>query len=252
MNDSAQSQSTPSGIVREIEKLRRNLLDIGTRNRLISAPLRSSRANVLEIVDEKADEVFRALWHDGSTFTFLPNETPQPKAQDGEGAVAIYLPPDDEIENGIAVRHKDNKLQTRLGAEALQKRLLALQRDSVLFEEEQGANILFLAVGFLKWFEADKSDVERFAPLLLVPVSLERDKVRSRFRLRRREEDIEANLSLREMLEQDFAITLPDLPESEDWQPTDYFKAVADTISTKQGWVVQQDESLLGFFSFSK
>jgi hypothetical protein len=51
-----------SGLCAEIEKLRRNLLDIGTRNRLISAPLKSSRANVLEIIDEKADEVFSALW----------------------------------------------------------------------------------------------------------------------------------------------------------------------------------------------
>lgn len=252
MNDSAPSQSNPSGIVREIEKLRRNLLDIGTRNRLISAPLRNSRGNVLEVIDEKSDEVFQAMWRDGSTFTFLANEMPQPGAQDGEDAVAVYLPPDDDAESGVAVRHKDNKLQTRLGAEALQKRLLALQRDSALFEEEQGANILFLAVGFLKWFEAGKPEVERFAPLLLVPVSLERDKVRSRFRLRRREEDIEANLSLRAMLEQDFAIALPDLPEGEDWRPTDYFKAVEETISTRQGWAVQRDAILLGFFSFSK
>ncbi len=97
----------------------------------------------------------------------------------------------------------------------LQKRLLTPQRESVLIEEEQGANVLFLAIGFLKWFEADNSDVERFAPLILVPVRLDRDRVRSRFWLQRREDDIEVNLSLRAKLKQDFEIELPDLPDDE-------------------------------------
>ena len=33
-----------------LEKLRYNLLDIGTRNRLINAPLKNARANALEVV----------------------------------------------------------------------------------------------------------------------------------------------------------------------------------------------------------
>ena len=246
-------------LVQQIEKLRRNLLDIGTRNRLISAPLRSSRANVLEIVDEKADHVFAALWRDNSAFTFIHNETHQPSPQADteftgadEGAIAVYIPPDDAVENGATTRHGDTKLQTRLQAEPLQKRLLTLQRDSYLFEEEQGTNILFFAIGFLKWFEADSSDIERFAPLLLIPVALERDKVRSRFRLRRREEDIEVNLSLQAKLKQDFGISLPELPDSDDWLPTDYYRLVGDAISTKARWAVEQDSMLLGFFSFSK
>jgi hypothetical protein len=73
----------------------------------------------------------------------------------------VYVPAEEPSEEGVASRHKDNRLQTRLLAEPLQKRLLTLQRDSALFEEEQGVNILFLAVGFIKWFEADSSGVER-------------------------------------------------------------------------------------------
>jgi Protein of unknown function (DUF4011) len=207
-----------SGLVAEIEKLRRNLLDIGTRNRLISAPLKSSRANVLEIIDERADEVFSALWRQGATIGFAANETPQPSESTSgehpeESIGPVYVPIDDAGENGIASRHRDNKLQTRLQAEPLQRRLLTLQHDSDLFEEEQGANVLFLAIGFLKWFEADSSDIERFAPLLLIPVTLQRDKVRSRFRLKRRDDDIEVNLSLQAKLKQDFGIDLPELPE---------------------------------------
>ena len=39
---------------------------------------------------------------------------------------------------------------------------------------EQGVNVLFVAFGFLKWFEAEHSDEPRLSPLLLVPVCLER------------------------------------------------------------------------------
>ncbi len=38
---------------------------------------------------------------------------------------------------------------------------------------EQGVNVLFVAFGFLKWFEAEHSDEPRLSPLL-VPVCLER------------------------------------------------------------------------------
>jgi len=39
---------------------------------------------------------------------------------------------------------------------------------------EQGVNVLFVAFGFLKRFEAEHSDEPRLSPLLLVPVCLER------------------------------------------------------------------------------
>lgn len=248
-------------IARQIETLRRNLLDIGTRNRLVSAPLRSTRANVLEVIDEHADHIFSSLWREGAALTFVHNDTVQPVATDNaeiagandvSNVVPVYVPAEESDEEGATSRHKDNRLQTRLQAEPLQKRLLTLQRDSALFEEEQGANILFLAVGFIKWFEADSSDVERFAPLLLIPVTLERDRVRSRFKLKRREEDIEVNLSLQAKLKQDFGIDLPELPEGEEWSPSDYYPLVEHAISTKGRWTVERDSMLLGFFSFSK
>ena len=43
-----------------------------------------------------------------------------------------------------------------------------------LLEEEQGVNNLFLAVGFLEWFDPNTPDKSRYAPLLLIPVELER------------------------------------------------------------------------------
>ncbi|WP_053005979.1 DUF3320 domain-containing protein [Kiloniella spongiae] len=240
-----------------LEKLRQNLLDVGTRNRLISAPFKNARANALEIVDELSDEIFRLLWTEGKSFTFLsnPDEKNEKTQQQNDDSQPVYIPPEEEIikdKTGLAARHIDTKLQTRLYKETLQKRLIALSRDSNLFEEEQGVNILFLGIGFLKWFDSRSSDIERFAPLILLPISLQRDQVRSRFKLKKRDEDIEVNLSLRAKLNEDFDISLPDFPANEDWTPSDYFSLVSKAITQKDQWSVEPDRILLGFYSFSK
>ncbi len=98
----------------------------------------------------------------------------------------------------------------------MQKRLLSLFHDARTLEEEQGVNILYLAMGVLKWFEDDNSDVERYAPLILVPVSLERGSANERFKLRWRNEDITANLSLQAKMKEDFGLVIPDLSEDDD------------------------------------
>jgi hypothetical protein len=118
-------------------------------------------------------------------------------------------------------------------------------------EEEQGVNILFLAVGFLRWFEDERSEIAREAPLLLIPVALTRDNARSTFRLVVREDDLAPNLPLQERLK-DFGIDLPGIPASEDWVPTRYFASVRRAIGAQPRWSLDERGIMLGFFSFSK
>ena len=128
---------------------------------------------------------------------------------------SVFLPTEDIGPDAtVAARHSDKKLQTRLNADRLQKKLLTLYRDAQTLEEEQGISVLFLALGFLRWYESDSSRIERFAPLLLLPVDLERDSARGRFRLIFRDQDLEPNLSLRALLSSDFDLTLPDFPKA--------------------------------------
>ena len=54
-------------------------------------------------------------------------------------------------ERGVARRHSDTRLQTRMTSKGLQKRLLDLYGDARTLEEEQGVNVLYLALGMLKW-----------------------------------------------------------------------------------------------------
>jgi hypothetical protein len=71
---------------------------------------------------------------------------------------------------------------------------------SEIAEEEQGINILYVAIGFLQWFEDERSDVKREAPLILVPVTLVRDRRRSTFDLKFREDDTATNQAIQERL----------------------------------------------------
>ena len=47
-------------------------------------------------------------------------------------------------------------------------------------------------------------------------------------------------------------MTLPDIPEDEEWCPSDYFAAVHEAIATKCRWSIDPNGVELGFYSFSK
>ncbi len=237
-----------------LESARRSLIETGKRNRLIHTP-RGKKAKLLEIVDEKADQVVATLVRRRADMTFLPGApSRQPDGEsvvDDDRDIGVYEPPDDDT-TGAAERHNDSRLQTRLTPEGLQKRLLGLARDQVTIEQEQGINVLFLAVGFLRWFDPREPEAQREAPLLLLPVDLVRESGRSAFRLRLRDDDLSENIALQEMLRTDFGIILPALPESDEWSASDYFALVREEIRSQPTWSIDDDAVVLGFFSFSK
>jgi very-short-patch-repair endonuclease len=250
--------SGENSIHAKFEKARHELLDLTARNRLINTSRSPSKSGRLEIVDEISQEVFRHLFTENKVMSFLPKAgsaaegTEEPQTDED---LYLFAQPDDENEfdaNGLAARHTDNKLQTRLTSEGLQRRLLKLFYESRTYEEEQGVSILYLVLGFLKWYESDKSDKERFAPLLLIPVELERKTAGARFTLRYAGDEITTNLSLQAKLKLDFGINLPDIPDTDDLSPDDYFEDVQKEIESKPRWEVLPNDSVLWFFSFAK
>jgi hypothetical protein len=64
-----------------------------------------------------------------------------------------------------------------------------------------------LALGFLKWFDSDQAE-ESFAPLVLVPVTMISVPGGDGYLLRGRDDEIVANISLREKLKTNFGIQL--------------------------------------------
>jgi very-short-patch-repair endonuclease/RecA/RadA recombinase len=237
---------------------RRALLDSGTRNRLIHIPLRTKTIRAIEIVGATSAEVFGHLG-DGKRFSFLPAavaETPAAEAPAADEDAPVQAAPpaarSADKRAGSQPRQSDAGLQTRLSAEGLRKRLLDIWYDARTLEEEQGVNILFLAFGLLTWFEDDKSDVERFAPLVLLPVRLERSSAAERFHLVWRSEPPSPNVSLQAKMNDEFGLTIEDFGDEDDVDITAYMAGIAETVSQKSRWSVQPDAMVLGFFSFSK
>ena len=227
---------------------RQQLVDIGKRNPLTNTPLDSARARHLEIVDELSNQVFNRLVEERKKFTFLPMSLDSAITESTDQEV--YVP--DEVEGALLEKHTDSKLQTTLSPDGLHKKLLSLYRKTRRIEEEQGINVLYLALGFLKYFDSGKSERPFYGPLILVPVDLERSSVRSQFSLVGRDDDIEPNQSLTSLLDSDFGMLLPQLGEEGKETPMFYCRRVEETIATKDRWSVQLNRMVLGFFSFGK
>lgn len=123
----------------KLERARTELLDLSARNRLLSIPRSAKSAKTLEIADERGQEVFRLLVKEGKAFTFLAGRGEVLEGEDGEDEIAeLAQPEDDGIDaRGVANRHADTKLQTRLTAAGLQKKLLDLYYDARTLEEER-------------------------------------------------------------------------------------------------------------------
>jgi hypothetical protein len=234
-------------ISRVLEAARRKLLETGTRNRLIHVNRANQRANCLNVINERSEDIFALLRVQAKRMRF--KAMGKDKVEDGQ-EMLLSLSSDDR-EPG-ADRYGDNFIETPLGPEALARRLLRLAHDAKTAEEEQGLNILYLAMGFLRWRESPTSEIQREAPLVLIPVQLVRNERTSTFDILSRDDDITTNLPLQERLRQDFGIVLPEIEESEEWSPSRYFELVADAVSGQPSWLIDADGMQIGFFSFAK
>lgn len=232
---------------------RRKLLETGTRNRLIHVNRANQRANTLNIINERSDDTFGILRDQAKRMRFKPTGKDRKPGEEDEASQFTLLPMEMEVASEAGPeRFTDQFLETPLGPEAQARRLLRLASDARTAEEEQGLNILYLAIGFLKWRESSSSEVWREAPLVLLPIELVRNERTSTFDIRAREDDITTNLPLQERLRTDFGIVLPEIDETEGWQPPGYFAQVSDAVSGQPGWTVDADGMQLGFFSFAK
>ncbi len=238
-----------------LHEARIRLIETGTRNRLVHVNRKAKRPATLAIVGADVETAFERLVRSQATFRFAadPAATDRERrsAKDGDDHDEVELVADDARQISTDVTPRD-VFQTRLGESGLQKRLTKFAREAKTLEEEQGINILYLAIGFLRWFEDENSQVAREAPLILVPVTLKPDIRRSTYTLTVREDDISTNLPLAERLRDQEGLTLPEISDGDDWRPADYFEAVAEAVGSRERWTIDRNGIELGFFSFAK
>ena len=199
------------------------LLQLDRRNNLINFKPNRAVTILNRTPDGLADELLRA--RSGLRFDYI-----EPHRRTDE------LPDQPDIRGD---------LDTDLPLGELQRRLSRLRKRDKEFEEEQGLNVLFVAMGVLHWIDEDGETT--LSPLLLIPCDLERASPRDPFRLRREDDDATDNATLRHKL----GLAGIALPEFADMAPNQYFAAVEAAVRTRREWRVTPD-TYLATFAYSK
>lgn len=242
------SVDTPEG---RVARWKSKLLDLTLRNRLLNfKPVKTSLrlicpdpAGLEDILSEGTEFKIRAL-------------PPVMSGADNRDA-AVYaarngLSALDALASDALGRHE---IIVDVPPDNLDARLLEIFRAAGTGLEEGGANTLFLVFGLLQWKDEENAESHHLAPILLVPVTLTRQSVRSGFRLTRHDDDALVNPTLIQKLWQDFQLKMPSLDVMPlDDKGIDVAKVLQTfrlQVGELKGWEVK-DQVHLGIFSFTK
>ncbi len=255
---------TPNCVNEELRlplaEVRKDLLDFGLRNPLLNYRLLKTRG--LEFPEANPAEVFRLLVTEGAELSFLPIEGMQQTgvlyelegdSQDDRRSIVRARPGRrTRTPQQAGFRSNPNELPTGVSEKELEKRLLATYYAAKSSIEEQGVNTLFISLGMLIWQDSRNADEAHRAPLLLIPVELERLSAGEGFRLKYSGDDVAPNVCLLEYLKQSFGLALDELSDSEEIDVDAYFHSFGKAVSKQEGWSVDPESIALGFFSFAK
>ncbi len=242
------TEDTPEG---RLSRWKSKLLDLTLRNRLLNyKPTKST----LQFVAPDLASLEDAL-SEGSEFKIRPlpslMEGTDPRMAQVHTNRGGRTPIDDMAVEALANR----ELLARVPAEALDGNLLSIFSAARTGLEEGGANTLYMAIGLLRWTEAEKSDAAHSAPILLVPVSLQRQSVRSGFRLSRHDDEAIVNPTLLQLLKSSFEMRIAGLETvHSDDKGIDVAKVLqAFRLAVREipKWEVLE-QAHLGIFSFTK
>ncbi|MEE9339800.1 MAG: DUF4011 domain-containing protein [Methylococcaceae bacterium] len=189
-----------------IENWKRQLLDLTMRNRLLNFTARA-RAIEINCTDPAAledmlaeNEKFKIISNDALKRNSDPRSERLHLQQNGEDLLTQQL--NQHLLKKELVANKEGKKLT--------SDLLELYRLARVSIQEGGANILYIALGFLSWTRGKDSKRHR-APLILIPIEITRKSVNSGFKLQAHEDEPRFNPTLLEMLKQDFGLEIPEL-----------------------------------------
>lgn len=240
--------ATPEG---RLDRWQRKLLDLSTRNRLLNVKYGPTAIRLL--CPEPAAVEDRLAAGDSFRIAAIPlmeggagRDTELHMERTGEDLEPLYAR--EALERG--------EILSPLPAEKLDSQLVDLYRRSQVDLSEGGANTLYLAIGFLVWKKSGSDARQYRAPLILLPVKLSRRSVRSGVKLSSHEDEPRFNLTLLQMLRQDFKLDIPELtgPLPLDESGIDVpliWNLVRRAVRDTPGFEVAPDV-VLGVFSFAK
>ena len=226
----------------------RKLLDFSLRNNLLNTRLGKKVIPFISFEIEHLEDHLQA----GEDYSITP--TPGKKLNPNAEGMYDSAKQATDYQACVSELIHNHKIASYLTDTELQDALKHVYRTARTSLEENGANSLFLALGMLRWYETAKSEQPRYAPILLLPVDIVR-KSGNHYIIRKRDEDIFLNITLIELLKQNFGLnmdTLKVLPKDESGVDVKLiFTYFRRAIIEQKKWDVLE-ESMLGLFSFNK
>ncbi len=227
----------------------RRLLDLTTRNGLLNVRFYK---NTLRLMVSSLSDVVQLLESDHE-ISILD------RPHDWDGGVnsrdlGERISATDPILKSLHKDAQGDKLRSYQDGKKLPKTLTELYRSSRLAIEESGANTLYVALGFLKWFDPTKAK-PFFAPIVLYPIRLERRSANKGYYMTSRDEDLLLNETLFEFLKQNYNIELPDISaaiHNEKGVDIRYIlAAVRKAVMEQDHWDVVE-EATVSIFEFNR
>ena len=228
-----------------IEKWKRHLLDLSLRNRLLnyqpnkkSVPIQIPDLTALEMGLSSRESY--AVLHRSREMSTADRTSGRSGKND-----APYL----------LKELKERRLRTSMDKKELNSRLLDIYRTSRLSVEETGANILYLAVGFLRWFDKTTPDRRLRAPILLLPLTIDRDPQTKSFAIKAVGAEPRINVTLLEKLKTDFKQNITGLEEiydkNSDLDIPGVLARWTNVAAQHKDWSLESG-ACIGLFSFTK
>lgn len=228
----------------------RKLLDLTTRNRLLHVP---DNAKVVSLLCPDP-----AVLEDRLSAGRKIKVAPLPDLEAGGRDAKLYRQQTStnlQQEYAREALNRGEVLSTFEKAK-LEASLIELYRKARSDLEEGGANTLFLSLGSLRWKKAAEDPRQYRAPLILLPVKLERKSAISGVSLLAHEDEPRFNLTLLELLRHDFELRIPGLGgtlpgDDSGVDVVGVWNMVRRAVRDLPGFEVVEDV-MLGTFSFAK
>lgn len=240
---------------KKLDKWADLLLDTGKRNNLIN--FKDTRVSTVEVLLPTCNELFERI--DGATSfeVFDPKvfEEDNPGEPFGPERLQIEAPEESDISDGKSaflaqysekIKRKNQLLLYNAAANPLTA-VKNIDKKAREFIEETGVNVAYMAFGFIHWKESASSDYAFRAPVLLVPIQLERASAVEPYFIKSSEDDIIVNPTFSYKMDAEHGVKLP---EYNDEGLTAYLEKVRHLVAKLQ-WTVTA-ECKIGIFSFLK
>ncbi len=223
----------------------RRLLDLSMKNTLLHFQAGKS---VVHLATGDLDETLELLSQNSETYILTAHDE---LAKLSGGLKFGVSSPTRNMRELIEVENRSGVVRAYMDETQLTETIGKLIRKNKEADEESGTKILYLALGFLRWYTREDG-AEHYAPLVLQPVQLKKSKGGNGYSMVVSDEDFSVNSTLLEYLKQEFNIDMRGLENaSQNLKIAEILAMVRMEVMRMRRWEVF-DDAYLSAFSFAR